>query len=71
MMKEIKDHGVEVYRLPKEEEDRWFKGFQAETRKWVEALESKGQPAREAVKMYSKIVEQKGLKCAAFPPEWH
>ena len=26
--------------------------------------------AKEAVLMYSRIVEQKGLKCAALPPEW-
>jgi len=71
MMKEIKDHGVEVYQLPREEEERWFKGFQEETRKWVADLEAKGLSAKEAVKMYSRIVEQKGLKCAAFPPEWH
>jgi predicted transcriptional regulator len=56
--------------LPPEEQERWFEGFQEETKKWVAELEKKGLEAKEAVKMYNQIVEKKGLKCAAFPPEW-
>ncbi|MFH1351406.1 MAG: TRAP transporter substrate-binding protein [Pseudomonadota bacterium] len=71
MMKEIAAKGVALYTLPLEEQERWFKGFQEETKKWVAELEKKGMEAKEAVKMYNRIVEQKGLKCVAYPSEWH
>ncbi|MFH0845498.1 MAG: TRAP transporter substrate-binding protein [Pseudomonadota bacterium] len=71
MMKEIAAKGVQLYTPPPEVQDRWFKGFQEETKKWVAELEKKGLPAKEAVQMYNQIVEQKGLKCVAFPNEWH
>jgi TRAP-type C4-dicarboxylate transport system substrate-binding protein len=70
MMREIAQKGVDLYTLPPEEQERWFEGFQEETKKWVAELEKKGLEAKEAVKMYNQIVEKKGLKCAAFPPEW-
>ena len=71
MTEEISAKGVELYNLTEKEQERWFKGFQEETRKWVAKLEKKGLPAREAVKMYNRILEQKGMNCPAFPPEWH
>lgn len=71
MMKEIEGKGVKVYQLPPKEEERWFARFQNVTREWVAALEKQGKPAKEAVLMYTQIVEQAGSKCVATPPEWH
>jgi TRAP-type C4-dicarboxylate transport system substrate-binding protein len=70
MMKEIEAKGVDLYTLPPDEQERWFKGFQEQTKAWVADLEKKGLPAKEAVKMYNRIVEQKGLTCVAYPREW-
>ena len=70
MMKEIAKKGVELYNLPKKEENRWFMGFQDMTRKWVADLEKKGLPAKKVVKMYSEEAEKRGVKCVACPPEW-
>ncbi len=67
----IKAKGVDVYTLPFEESVRWSEGFQEVTRKWVADLEKKGKPAREAVEMYKKIADAKGVNCPAFPVEWH
>ncbi len=71
MMEEIKGKGVALYEPPDAEQERWFAGFQNETKKWVEELEKKGLAAKDVVMMYNQIVEAKGLKCAAFPKEWH
>jgi TRAP-type transport system periplasmic protein len=70
MMKEITDKGVNLYTLPGKEADRWYAGFQDETRKWVKGLEAKGLPAKETVIMYNEECEKQGVKCVAFPPEW-
>ena len=70
MMKEIEDKGVELYTLPEEQEERWFKGFQEETKKWVESLEAKGLPAKKTVMYYNEEAHKCGVDCAAFPPEW-
>jgi len=70
MMKEIAAKGVELYYLPKKEENRWYAGFQDETRKWVKGLEAKGLPAKKTVIMYNEECEKRGVKCVAFPPEW-
>lgn len=70
MMKEIKAKGVKLYKLPPKEAARWAKRFQEETKKWVAKLEKQGLPAKEAVKMYKKIVDAKGVACPAFPEEW-
>lgn len=71
LMKDIKAKGVKVYILPPAESDKWAKKFQQETIIWVERLEKKGLAAKEAVMMYKKIVDKKGLSCPAFPVEWH
>jgi TRAP-type C4-dicarboxylate transport system substrate-binding protein len=71
LMDEIKDRGVEIHTLPKEEADRWAAGFQEVTKQWVDELEKQGKPAREAVEMYKKIVDAKGVICPAYPVEWH
>ncbi|MCD6297025.1 MAG: TRAP transporter substrate-binding protein [Deltaproteobacteria bacterium] len=70
MMKEIANKGVDLYYLPKKEENRWYAGFQGETKKWVKGLEAKGLPAKETVIMYNEECEKQGVKCVAFPPEW-
>ncbi|HBF43575.1 MAG TPA: ABC transporter substrate-binding protein [Desulfobacteraceae bacterium] len=70
MMKEIAKKGVKLYYLPKEEEKRWYSGFQKETKKWVKGLEAKGLPAKKTVIMYNEECEKRGVKCVAFPPEW-
>lgn len=67
----IKAKGVEVYTLPQAEADRWAKGFQEVTKTWVAELEGQGKPARDAVDMYKKIVDAKGVQCPAYPVEWH
>ncbi|MBW1689837.1 MAG: TRAP transporter substrate-binding protein [Deltaproteobacteria bacterium] len=70
MMKEIAENGVELYYLSEEEENRWYAGFQDETRKWVKDLEAKGLPAKKTVKMYNEECEKRGIRCVACPPEW-
>jgi TRAP-type transport system periplasmic protein len=70
MMKELADNGVDLYYLSPKEEDRWYSAFQEETRKWAAALEKKGLPAKEVVKMYNEEAEKNGVKCVACPPEW-
>jgi len=70
MMKEIANTGVELYTLPPEEGERWFKGFRDMTRKWVANLEKKGLPAKRAVTAFSEECEKRGVTCVACPPEW-
>jgi TRAP-type transport system periplasmic protein len=71
MIEEIKSKGVELYQLPKDEEDRWFARFQEETKKWVADLQAKGLASKETVELYNKIAQQYGAPCAAYPAEWH
>jgi TRAP-type C4-dicarboxylate transport system substrate-binding protein len=70
MIKDIKAKGVTIYNLPPQEEAKWFKRFQDQTRKWVAKLEKQGLPAKEAVIMYGRIAKSKGTVCVAMPPEW-
>lgn len=70
MMKEIEKKGVSLYRLPQDEEQRWFKVFQDETRKWVAELEAKGLPARKAVDIFAEEAHKHGVECVAYPSEW-
>jgi TRAP-type C4-dicarboxylate transport system substrate-binding protein len=70
MMKEIKAKGVNLYSLPENEANRWYRGFQGETKKWVSGLEAKGLPAKKAVIMYNEECDKRGIRCVAFPPEW-
>jgi TRAP-type transport system periplasmic protein len=70
MMKELEGKGVQFYKMPAQEEARWFALFQEETRKWVDGLEAKGLPAKEVVKAYNEIGHKHGVECVAFPPEY-
>jgi TRAP-type C4-dicarboxylate transport system substrate-binding protein len=70
LIDDIKAKGVTIYTLPAEESSRWSKQFQEVTRQWVADMEKKGKPAREAVLMYNKIADEKGVPCPAFPQEW-
>lgn len=70
MMEEIREKGVELYRLPTDEEKRWFEAFREETKNWVAELEAKGLPAREAVKIYNQNTHEHGVECVAFPSDW-
>jgi TRAP-type C4-dicarboxylate transport system substrate-binding protein len=70
MLKEITDKGVDLYRLPDQQQARWFKMFQEETKKWVAGLEAKGLPAKQVVQDYDEIAKKCGTECVAFPPEW-
>jgi TRAP-type transport system periplasmic protein len=70
MMKELEEKGMQLYKMPSQEEARWFALFQEETRKWVDGLEAKGLPAKEAVKAYNEIAQEKGVEAVAFPPEY-
>ena len=70
MMKELADKGVDVYNLPADQQEKWFKGFQEVTRTWVANLEAKGLPAQETVKTYNDVTCKLGVTCVAFPAEW-
>jgi TRAP-type C4-dicarboxylate transport system substrate-binding protein len=70
MLQTIADKGVTLYNLPPDEAGRWYKGFQAETRRWVADLEAKGLPAKRTVIMYNEECKKRGVACVAFPPEW-
>jgi TRAP-type C4-dicarboxylate transport system substrate-binding protein len=70
MMKDITDKKVELYNLPSKEAERWYDRFRDVTRKWAGDLEAKGLKAKEVVKMYNEECEKRGVKVAAFPPEW-
>jgi TRAP-type C4-dicarboxylate transport system substrate-binding protein len=70
MIREIKDKGVDLFRLPDTEQARWFKLFEEETKKWAADLEGKGLPAKEAVQLYDQEAKRCGTECTAFPPEW-
>ncbi len=70
MMKEVTDKKVELYNLPAKEAERWYDRFREVTRKWVADLEGKGLKAKEVVRMYNEECEKRGVKVAAFPPEW-
>jgi len=70
MMSEIEGKGVTLYNLPAEEQQKWFKGFQGVTKKWVADLEAKGLPAKETVMKYKKATESFGASSVAIPEEW-
>jgi TRAP-type C4-dicarboxylate transport system substrate-binding protein len=70
MMKEIDDKGVQLYRLPDQEQEKWFVQFQEVTKKWVEDLEAKGLPAKQAVLHYHEESQKCGVVCPVVPPEW-
>ena len=70
MMNEIEGKGVTLYNLPAEQQQKWFKGFQGVTKKWVADLEAKGLPAKETVMKYKKATEKFGASSVAIPEEW-
>ena len=70
MMNELEEMGMQFYRIPAQEETKWFGLFQEETRKWVETLERRGLPAREVVKAYNEIARKHRVEAVAFPPEY-
>ena len=70
MMKEIADKGVELYQMPQDQQAKWFKLFQEETKKWVSELEAKGLSAREAVMLFNEEAHKHDINIAAFPAEW-
>lgn len=67
MMEDLKNHGVDLYRLPPEEARRWYALFQEDTREWIEGLEEKGLPAGEAVSVYNDECKAHGVECVACP----
>ena len=71
MMDDIAAKGVTLYELPQAEQDRWSAKFEEETKKWVDKLEKEGKAAKDAVMMYSKILEKYNVNCEAIPHEWH
>ena len=70
MMKEIEAKGVKLYKLPPEQEEKWFARFQDVTKKWAADLEAKGLPAKETVLVYDQAATDAGVSCVAVPPEW-
>jgi TRAP-type C4-dicarboxylate transport system substrate-binding protein len=71
MMKELESEGVELYKLPTEEANRWYDLFQAETKKWVADLEENGLPAKETVITFAQECQEAGVRCVACPSEWN
>ena len=70
MMENIEAEGVELYKLPPEEAQRWYSLFQEETKKWVADLEENDLPAKEAVIAYDRECQKRDVECVACPPEW-
>jgi len=70
MMKEIAAKGVTLYKLPPDQEKKWFTRFQNVTKKWVADLEAKGLPAKKTVLIYDQAATDAGVTCVAMPPEW-
>ena len=70
MMKEIEAKGVKFYKLPPDQEKKWFARFQDVSKKWVKDLEAKGLPAKETVLIYDQAAADAGVTCVAMPPEW-
>ena len=70
MMEEIAGHGVQFYKLPDQEAQRWYARFRDMTKKWVAELEAKGLPAKEAVRAFAEECAKHGVECVACPPEW-
>jgi len=63
--------GVNFYELPAAEADRWNAIFAEEVvKKWVEEMEAKGLPAKEALLMYKEVLDEHGIAFPAFPQEW-
>jgi hypothetical protein len=69
-MNEISAKGVELYRMPEKEQQRWFEKFQGVTEKWVKDLEAKGLPAKKTVLYYHEESEKCGITCPAVPVAW-
>ena len=67
MMEDLEKHGVDLYRLPPEEAQRWYALFQEDTREWIKRLEEKGLPAAEAVAVYQDECKAHGVECVACP----
>jgi TRAP-type transport system periplasmic protein len=70
MMKELEQQGMQLHRIPADQESQWFGLFQEETRKWADGLEAKGLPAKEVVKAFNEIAHKHGVEAVAFPPEY-
>jgi len=70
LMDEIKGKGVTIYDLPKDEEAKWFKGFQEATKTWAAEMEKQGLPGKEAVATFCGVADKHGTSCVAMPPDW-
>jgi TRAP-type C4-dicarboxylate transport system substrate-binding protein len=63
--------GVEFYELPAEEAARWNSLFSEEVVKdWVDNMEQKGFPGKEAILNYKAVLDKNGVEFPSFPPEW-
>ncbi len=67
MFEDLEKNGVDLYRLPAEESQRWYAGFKKETKEWIKSLEEKGLPAAEAVAVYNDECKAHGVECVACP----
>jgi TRAP-type C4-dicarboxylate transport system substrate-binding protein len=63
--------GVVFYELPAEEAARWYSLFSEEVVKdWVNNMEQKGLPGKEAILNYKAVLDKHGVEFPSFPPEW-
>lgn len=71
IMENLSNEGVEFYELPKEEADRWNDLFAEEVvMKWVEQMEAKGLPGKEALMLYKEELDNHGVDFPAYPEDW-
>jgi TRAP-type C4-dicarboxylate transport system substrate-binding protein len=73
IMKEISDSGVKLHYIEKENPEdakQWYAAFQEATRKWVNKLEEKGLPAKETIRVYYEVTQERGIKAPGIPEEW-
>jgi TRAP-type C4-dicarboxylate transport system substrate-binding protein len=63
--------GVEFYELPAEEAERWYARFSEKVvQEWVNNMEKKGLPGKEALLNYKAVLDKHGVEFPSFPPEW-
>lgn len=67
LLEELKGKGVKFETLPVNEDALWRQKVQEVTEQWVEELEKKGIPAREAVKVFCEECSKKKVDSPACP----
>ena len=58
---------IEIYKLPQDEQERWDKELGQMLREWAEELQSKGLPAKKALKMFKEELNRQNVRFDACP----